>query len=1098
MGNLKEKIKHFSKGDFQLKRPKVIFRETHLSLKIGEGELYSGNFIIENENDGDIRGLIYPSSIRMQCKEQGFQGNPVRIEFTYDGRGLEPGHVEKGSFAIVCNGGEYEVGFSAIIEKPFVVTSEGKIQDLRGFKKLAFNRFDEAVKIFRSRDFYELIKYEEPRIKHLYDNMRKWNLDSHGMEEFLVGIKQKEKIFLTLNRKERSYKNLDEVIKDTLIITKNTWGFLEVKVETDCDFIELEQIEFTTRDFNGKNLEYSYTINPQKLHAGINYGVISFKTPYRQLDFVIDVEIEKDEVEDKRHADYIMAHLLKNYLKYEGGHVQTEKWLHESLKQIIELQELEPSNEEYRLIQAHIYILARKKEDAKWIIENYNYSKFAIGRNIELDAYYLYLMSIYKHEFSYTKKVVEELQKCYLKHAKSWKILCMLIDLDPYYNDYFERKHALENQFNLGAKNLIFYFEALKCFRDKCSNLKKLGNFEIQVLNFAIKYKLITNELALYTANLASQQKEFDKRVFKILEQSYELYDDVMILNAICTILIKGNLTDDRYFKWYELAVQEELKIAKLFEYYMESINVSKFTGELPRTVLLYFAHGNTLPYEKAALLYANVIKSEKNTTDLYLYYKEEMHVFMHQQLELRRINHNLRIIYKALLDEKEMNISKIQAIFDVTHTFILTTQMPDIKQVMVISPNGEINQCVPYTDEGAQIILSSKDELIVWEGKNGTHYIGSVKYKTERLFYDIKYMDMCNKYLNSSNEVQDSKEEIILTYEKLEEFGPENFDESSVYLLCKSKLKEEPEKEDEFLLHNLFVAFQNEMYDKATLSYLARYYCGATKHMKELWYAAKDFEIDVAGLSERIITQMVFSETMYAEDEIFEAYYESGAYFRLKEAFLVYVCHEYVVKERVLSENIVAIVMKELEASKAFPDVIKIAMLKYFAFHPFEESYVPTLKYCLQLLCEKQMYFTFYMKYGKEWLREVQLWDKTLISYTSQIGGKVKLIYQLQTNSGEVIEYNKEILLPMYEGIYVKRFLIFQDEVLQYYFVETLGDQVVKSSKYTYKLENKTGRSGKYGKLNEMIRNSESRNEKMVEYALEEAIAERIFVPYE
>ena len=47
-----------------------------------------------------------------------------------------PGHVEHGKFTIVCNGGEYDIAFTAIIEKPFVMTRYGKVQSLEDFKKL--------------------------------------------------------------------------------------------------------------------------------------------------------------------------------------------------------------------------------------------------------------------------------------------------------------------------------------------------------------------------------------------------------------------------------------------------------------------------------------------------------------------------------------------------------------------------------------------------------------------------------------------------------------------------------------------------------------------------------------------------------------------------------------------------------------------------------------------------------------------------------------------------------------------------------------------------------------------------------------------------
>ena len=114
---MKNKIQKFSKGDFQLIRPDVIFDETNLVLIIGEGEVYRGSFTIKTNDKGTIRGLVYPSSFRVHFKDQGFDGNPAKVEFTYDGRGLRPGHVEEGKFTVVCSGGEYELSFTAIIEK---------------------------------------------------------------------------------------------------------------------------------------------------------------------------------------------------------------------------------------------------------------------------------------------------------------------------------------------------------------------------------------------------------------------------------------------------------------------------------------------------------------------------------------------------------------------------------------------------------------------------------------------------------------------------------------------------------------------------------------------------------------------------------------------------------------------------------------------------------------------------------------------------------------------------------------------------------------------------------------------------------------------
>ena len=57
---------------------------------------------------------------------------------------------------------------------------------------------------------------------------------------------------------------------------------------------------------------------------------------------------------------------------------------------------------------------------------------------------------------------------------------------------------------------------------------------------------------------------------------------------------------------------------------------------------------------------------------------------------------------------------------------------------------------------------------------------------------------------------------------------------------------------------------FRRGQYDKVTLTYLAEYYCGAIGDMKRLWKVLKQYGVPSYKVSERIITQMVFAETIY------------------------------------------------------------------------------------------------------------------------------------------------------------------------------------------------------------------------------------------
>ncbi len=1098
MKNLKDKIRHFSKGDFQILKPNITFPTTHLVLKIGEGEVHRGNFKIENSDKGDIRGLVYSSSIRMQCIENGFNGNPVHVEYSFDGSGLKPGDVERGKFSIVCNGGEYDVDYTVIIEKPFIMTDYGTIQDLKGFKKVAYKNFDEAKRIFKSRDFYELLKYEPTKITALYDNMRRWDLDASGLEEFLVAVKQKERIFLSFEAEDRYYGKPDGVLQDSVIITKNTWGHLSATVSTDSEFIELSKSQFTTEDFTGAEYELIYTIRNTKLHAGKNWGRIFVETPYERISYTLEIADVNIDKPDKRKADYVIAQFLKSLIQLERGKVYRDEWVKKGVEKTVELQAIDADNEMYKLMQAHVYIIGKQFDEAKWIIEKYNYSKFPIGRDVEQDAYYLFLTALQRGDSVHTKKVVEDLQKVYLKNPKSWKLLLMLLQIDPYYNDYFERKHALENQHSLGANHLLFYLEANRCFNKKYSNLKKIGKFEMQVLLFSVKYKLITRELALYMANLVTQHNSFEKKIYKILAMTYELYNEPMILQAICTILIKGNKTDHEYFTWYEIAVKEELKIAKLFEYYMLSIKPESVSKPLPRAIHLYFAHGNSLPYESVSLLYANLVMYEQESSDLYSYYRENMKQFAMTQLERRRVSPQLKVLYRRFLTLNEMNNEKIKAIYDVLYSYLVSTKVVGIKEVLVIEENGEIRQRVPYTEKGAQIILDSKDDIVVFETKTGKHLIESIKYESKRLFYDLQFQEMCKNHFEKLNPVQNEEAEVELSLESLRRRGidEEYFELEKVLKYCSTLIAESSE-ENEVLIYICFELFAKEYYDKNTLDYLATFYCGPTKFMKDIWYAADDFEIDVSKLGERIISQMLFSENVLGEEDVFVSYYKSGAYFRLEEAYTAYIAREYVIKGRIVTEKIIGIFIDQIKKKANTIDIVKIAVVKFYAENKYQLEKKHFLQHLLEELCEKQIYFDFYMKYEKELLRSVLLWDKTIITYRSQIDGKVTLYYQVNKEKKDSIEYASEPLNATYGNIYTKKFLIFQNETLTYYFVETKDGKEIKTCKEKHIISSDEF-IGKYGRLNDIMGNVTERDEKMKTYALEEALADKIFMPYE
>ena len=132
------------------------------------------------------------------------------------------------------------------------------------------------------------------------------------------------------------------------------------------------------------------------------------------------------------------------------------------------------------------------------------------------------------------------------------------------------------------------------------------------------------------------------------------------------------------------------------FMNYMASVVPADFHKALPRSVYLYFMHGNSLDYHKCAFLYSNLITYEDESSEIYAHYRDEMEAFAWNQLDRRNVDEQLRIIYKRFVVEASMNPERVKALYDVCHAYRITTKVPNMKFIHVIADDGTITQKSP------------------------------------------------------------------------------------------------------------------------------------------------------------------------------------------------------------------------------------------------------------------------------------------------------------------------------------------------------------------------------------------------------------------
>ena len=97
---------------------------------------------------------------------------------------------------------------------------------------------------------------------------------------------------------------------------------------------------------------------------------------------------------------------------------------------------------------------------------------------------------------------------------------------------------------------------------------------------------------------------------------------------------------------------------------------------------------------------------------------------------------------------------------------------------------------------------------------------------------------------------------------------------------------------------------FRRGKYNGNVLEYLSHYVQGTTKELRDIWKAARSFEVDCYELSEKILVQMLFSGAFVGERlDIFRYYVSQGAGQEIEEAVLIQSSYDYFCREKLTEE---------------------------------------------------------------------------------------------------------------------------------------------------------------------------------------------------
>ena len=750
---MKDQINRLARGEFVYETPILTIPTSDIEASIQVESTYCHEFNILGSSE--IKGVVYSNDDRVTVDNSNFIGVENLIKYTVDLVGVEPNETIKGQFDIISNADEVSIPYSFKVIEKEIETSMGKVHNLFHFVNMAQMASEEAQKLFVSEKFPQVFLKNDLSLLNIYQSLNMGENTRNNIEEFLVAIHKKPFIDLSLSLSNKVYKSFTENYKDVVVIKKHTWGYIELNIESDSEFIKLsiDENRLNSETFTGNTFELEYLLDKSKMHQGKNFGRIIITSTYQKLVYEIEVDnysigivdeksIDKEiNIKEKKKAIY---ELSRKYIEFRAKRIDMKDWIEKSNHILDGIREIADGDIYFKLVQAQIYFTQQKIETAQWLLDSVKDDILQQkATDITMYCYYLYVNSLIKKDPENSQEILKIVKKYYENGHDEWQLLWIMFYIDEEYDKNQSIKIArIKEQFHKGCKSPILYLEACNIMNSQPMLLRVLNDFELQVINFACKYNIINEKLAQQICELCKTEKSVSKTYLRILEKVYYIYKNDQMLNVLCSNLIRNEISGPKVFEIYEQSILKKFRITKLYEFYMDSIDESKMKT-MPKMVLLYFAYNNQLDYDKKAFLYANIITNKEKEEDTYNSYRKQIELFAIDQIRRGRMNENLSIIYKDIWDKSLITKETAESISKILFTYKLTCYNDNIKFVIVKHKELQKEHKIPFVNHVAYIQMYTKNCSIVFEDEKKERKIGSISYEIKKLFEDMSFVNM-------------------------------------------------------------------------------------------------------------------------------------------------------------------------------------------------------------------------------------------------------------------------------------------------------------------------------------------------------------------
>ena len=1146
---MRKRIYRISEDKFDDLKPNIEFDVEQIDDNCFVSDVYNGSIYFKSTNGVKIRGVVYCDNPYVQIAEPWFDKENVRIEFKVEDQNFKAGEALTGAFTVLAVGIEKTIPFSINYIKRPVQASVGEIRGLDQFAELAQNHFSEAVSLFYSDRFADFISNFDKRTRLLYRGFKAAPIAAVNVDEFLVAVGYKPNMTFDIEERQDKYFEVNENIRAEIEIVRSTWGFIDIKVSCDADFVSIEKESISSEFFLGSIFNMNYYIHKDKMHAGMNYAKICFdyRDTHKEITIIASTLKEGAALESKTHDKNKL--ILKGCRLYEDfrlRRIATSTWCTESLAILDDLSKDQEEDNIQLLTRAFLYVTNGQKQEALWIIQD-------LKRSIEDKgstewAFLLYICTLIEREESYVDRLTENIEAIYRDHQGEPILFWFLMFLRrEYIKNTTAKLRDIAEWISAGFDSPLLYIEAYYIFVQDPYLISSFDELTLKTLNWARKKNAISKDIAIQMVHLLETERTFNPKVLPILDYCYEIYPDLQLLLAIVTYILKANYVDQKFLKWFKLAIDANLHVSGIFEAYMEAMPTYS-VDKLPQVLTMFFKYNNDLSYEKKALLYANIILHRKDDSKTYEHYEHAIETFALEQLKLGRLDDNLAVCYQRLLELGIFDSEVARQITELSYKKKLAVINPNIRRIFLYQEEFKAPSIANVSDHKAYVNYLASDGVVFLEDNEGYLFIDDDAYLTEDVIDVTGYTDtlkeltplnlatalrelgddfeptkantievdavklllqskqissdymadlypkmikllrfneeeaLIEQYFMNEADLKSLKADVIAAV--LEVFVSRGKYDEAYYMLqhtngcelkaevalklCKYLINKNPDKTDDFLILMSAKLVSQGFTTGDMIRYLVRFFVGPTDVMLMIYSNAYEKGEDIVEFSERILTQVLYRDFLCdGIMDVFSAYISRRNNKMIVEAFLTYQAHSYLSEQKDIPEEIFSYINNRFKKALPVNESMRIALLRYLCLQKeLEEEELNMLDMLLADAILRNQYFGFFSSCNEKLKIKYHLYDKHFIEVNTEKRKSVVITYSI--NNGDPVE---EDMIEMYDGLYVKQFILFYGDELKYeIYCDELSDDPIKTDTVVM-LDEPDVKNGRFALMNSISR---------------------------